>query len=154
MTIPIQVANLYTDEASKYTFKRPITVVALDPRYGARKTRELVTGDVRGRLKISSQVRLGVTWLAFILQWGDRVGRTWELVTGDVRGQLKTMLIATALSPKPQGWLGRSDHTLHQGEGAIQAVAWQGVTLAWANELGVKVGGGRGWGACWGVCTA
>jgi len=67
-------------------------VVALDPRYGARKTRELVTGDVRGRMKLSSQ-----------------------------------------------GWLGRSDHVLHQGEGAIQAVAWQGVTLAWANAVGVKV---------------
>lgn len=54
-----QVANLYTDEVSKYTFKRPITAVALDPRYGARKTREMATGDVRGRLKISSQARGG-----------------------------------------------------------------------------------------------
>jgi len=31
-------------------------VVALEPRYASRKTREFVTGDVRGRLKLSSQV--------------------------------------------------------------------------------------------------
>lgn len=39
-----------------------------------------------------------------------------------------------------QGWLGRSDHLLHQGEGAIRAVAWHSSTLVWANEVGVKVG--------------
>jgi hypothetical protein len=31
-------------------------VVALDPRYASRTTHEFVTGDVRGRLKLSSQV--------------------------------------------------------------------------------------------------
>lgn len=31
-------------------------VVALEGRYASRKTREFVTGDVRGRLKLSSQV--------------------------------------------------------------------------------------------------
>lgn len=31
-------------------------VVALEPRYTSRKTREFVTGDVRGRLQLSSQV--------------------------------------------------------------------------------------------------
>lgn len=33
-----------------------LQVVALEPRYASRKTREFVTGDVRGRLKLSSQV--------------------------------------------------------------------------------------------------
>lgn len=33
-----------------------LQVVALDPRYASRKTREFVTGDIRGRLKLSSQV--------------------------------------------------------------------------------------------------
>lgn len=50
-----QVSNLYTDESGKFTFKRPVLVVALDPRYSSRKTREFVTGDVRGRVKLSSQ---------------------------------------------------------------------------------------------------
>ncbi|GBF95415.1 hypothetical protein Rsub_08377 [Raphidocelis subcapitata] len=88
----VTVANLYTDESVKFTFKRPITVVCLDPRYGSRKTKELVTGDVRGRVKLSSQ-----------------------------------------------GWLGRSDHVLHQGEGAVQAVAWAGTTLAWTDAIGARV---------------
>jgi len=38
-----------------------------------------------------------------------------------------------------QGWLGRSDHVLHQGEGPIRAVAWHGSILAWANDVGIKV---------------
>jgi hypothetical protein len=52
-----QITSLYSDETTKFTFKRPITVVALESRYASRKTREFVTGDVRGRLKLSSQVR-------------------------------------------------------------------------------------------------
>jgi hypothetical protein len=31
-------------------------VVALDPRYSSRKNKEFATGDVRGKVKISSQV--------------------------------------------------------------------------------------------------
>eukprot|EP00882_Tetradesmus_deserticola_P033885 GHRQ01038742.1.p1 GENE.GHRQ01038742.1~~GHRQ01038742.1.p1 ORF type:complete len:223 (+),score=59.26 GHRQ01038742.1:288-956(+) len=88
----VSVSGLYTDETNKYTFKRPITVVALDPRYASRKTHEFVTGDVRGRLRLSSQ-----------------------------------------------GWLGRSDTVLHQGEGPIRAVAWQGSILAWASDVGTRV---------------
>ena len=38
-----------------------------------------------------------------------------------------------------QGWLGRSDFVLHSGEGSIHAMQWQHTTLAWANDLGVKV---------------
>eukprot|EP00879_Flechtneria_rotunda_P009956 GHRR01010412.1.p1 GENE.GHRR01010412.1~~GHRR01010412.1.p1 ORF type:complete len:643 (+),score=235.12 GHRR01010412.1:168-2096(+) len=88
----VSISSLYSDETNKYTFKRPITVVALEPRYASRKTREFITGDVRGRLKISSQ-----------------------------------------------GWLGRSDTVVHQGEGVIRAVAWHSSTLIWANDVGIKV---------------
>eukprot|EP00775_Hariotina_reticulata_P006761 gene6761-6978_t len=88
----VSISSLYSDETNKFTFKRPITVVSLEPRYASRKTREFVTGDVRGRLKLSSQ-----------------------------------------------GWLGRSDHVLHQGEGTIRAVAWHCSILAWANDVGIKV---------------
>ena len=91
------VADLYSGAAAKFAFKRPITAVALDPRYGARRTREFATGDVRGRVKLSSQ-----------------------------------------------GWLGRGDAALHAGgEGAVQAMAWQGLTLAWATEASVRVRCGR-----------
>jgi hypothetical protein len=38
-----------------------------------------------------------------------------------------------------QGWLGRNDTVLHQGEGPIRAVAWQGAILVWASDVGVKV---------------
>lgn len=39
-----------------------------------------------------------------------------------------------------QGWLGRSDYLIHQGEGAIRAVTWHSSTLVWANDVGLKVG--------------
>jgi hypothetical protein len=42
-----------------------------------------------------------------------------------------------------QGWLGRSDHVLHQGEGTIRAVNWHSSTLVWANEVGIKVRAGK-----------
>jgi hypothetical protein len=29
---------------------------------------------------------------------------------------------------------------LHSGEGVVQTVRWSGTLIAWANELGVKVG--------------
>jgi hypothetical protein len=38
-----------------------------------------------------------------------------------------------------QGWLGRNDTVLHQGEGPIRAVAWHGSILVWASDVGIKV---------------
>ncbi|KIY98587.1 Vacuolar protein sorting-associated protein 41-like protein [Monoraphidium neglectum] len=115
----VTVANLYTDEASKFTFKRPITVVTLDPRYGSRKTREMVTGDAPAAPAGPPQ--------------GCPRARPHQ------RCALHAPPASSRGGPCGLGWLGRSDHVLHQGEGAIQAVAWQGTTLAWANEVGVKV---------------
>jgi hypothetical protein len=46
---------------------------------------------------------------------------------------------SAAAAQSPQGWLGRSDHVLHQGEGTICAVNWHSSTLVWANDVGVKV---------------
>jgi len=49
------------------------------------------------------------------------------------------LLLLLLLLPLCQGWLGRSDHVLHQGEGTIRAVNWHSSTLVWANEVGIKV---------------
>ena len=39
-----------------------------------------------------------------------------------------------------KNWFGQKDSVLHQGEGAVTAVAWaENGLLAWANEWGVKV---------------
>ena len=39
-----------------------------------------------------------------------------------------------------QGWLGARDNLIHSGEGPISRVRWAGSLVAWANNLGVKVG--------------
>jgi hypothetical protein len=53
--------------------------------------------------------------------------------------RLLLLLIVAAALAVSQGWLGRSDHVVHQGEGIIRTVAWHGSTLVWANDIGVKV---------------
>ncbi len=85
-----QVQGFYTDEMSKYHYRRPVKVrlrlppprsscrsapgagpgerrcsraaaapqtVALDPRYGSRKTREFISGGLAGQLTLNSRVR-------------------------------------------------------------------------------------------------
>jgi WD40 repeat protein len=46
---------------------------------------------------------------------------------------------AGALTLNSKGWFSSKDTLLHQGEGSITAIAWQGNFIAWANSLGVKV---------------
>lgn len=48
-------------------------------------------------------------------------------------------LTAAAVMLLLQGWLGRNDTVLHQGEGPIRAVAWHGPIMVWASDVGVKV---------------
>ncbi len=38
-----------------------------------------------------------------------------------------------------QGWFGRSDSKIHEGEGTIHCIVWGGSVLAWANDVGVRV---------------
>jgi hypothetical protein len=179
-----QVANLYTDETSKYTFKRPITVGGwgdeaagpkrvheqrrrgASPRFsppppppvgrGAgpalRRAQDARDGDRRRAGARQAQLAGGGQGRGR----GPRARGPREVAVGDVGrcgGSLRlghshpaapVSAAPCPASPASQGWLGRSDHVLHQGEGSIQAVAWQGLTLAWANELGVKVGGRAG----------
>ncbi|KAI3429426.1 hypothetical protein D9Q98_005520 [Chlorella vulgaris] len=51
--------GLYSDEVQRVKVAAPVTAVALDPRYGARKTRELVYGTAGGSLILSSKGWLG-----------------------------------------------------------------------------------------------
>ncbi len=46
---------------------------------------------------------------------------------------------AGALTLNSKGWFTSKDTLLHQGEGSITAIAWQGVFIAWTNSLGVKI---------------
>jgi hypothetical protein len=55
---------------------------------------------------------------------------TQALAAGGRAGQL---VIST------KGWFGPKDTVVHAGEGPIQAVAWAGDLVAWANDAGVKV---------------
>ena len=53
-----------------------------------------------------------------------------QFVSGGMAGQL-------ILSTK--GWRGNKDVVLHQGEGPIHAIRWEGSLIAWANDTGVKM---------------
>lgn len=57
----ITVQNLVTHGVEKFSSSAPVTTVALDPRYGQRKTREVIVGDVKGTLSLSSQGWLGAS---------------------------------------------------------------------------------------------
>jgi hypothetical protein len=46
---------------------------------------------------------------------------------------------AGALTLNSKGWFTSKDTLLHQGEGSITAIAWQGAFIAWSNIMGVKV---------------
>jgi hypothetical protein len=46
---------------------------------------------------------------------------------------------AGALTLNSKGWFTSKDTLLHQGEGSITAIAWQGAFIAWSNGMGVKV---------------
>ena len=46
---------------------------------------------------------------------------------------------AGALTLNSKGWFTSKDTLLHQGEGSITTIAWQGAFIAWANNMGVKV---------------
>lgn len=54
----------------------------------------------------------------------------WGMASGGLEGKLT---ITT------KGLLGPNNNTIHQGEGAIHCIQWNGPFLAWANSQGVKV---------------
>ena len=96
----VQVQGFYTEETATFKYKRPVKVmscmhivccaqhalqaesrtlkgashdvqsVALDPRYGSRKTREFVTGGLAGQLLLSSKV-MRAARAAVMLLWGS-----------------------------------------------------------------------------------
>lgn len=48
--------GLYTGEVRKHTVGKPVTTVALDPRYAERKTRDFIYGTEEGVLNHVSRV--------------------------------------------------------------------------------------------------
>ena len=55
--LAIQVSGMYSEERTPFKHQYPVRAVALDPRYGQRKTREFVTGGDSGELVLHSRVR-------------------------------------------------------------------------------------------------
>lgn len=106
--------------------------VALDPRYGQRKTREFISGGVAGQLLLNSKVNIWVLWYRWSTIYITRQPCTLSILRHDA------ML---------QGWLGNKDTVLHSGEGVVSIARWSGKFVAWANDRGVKVNS-----ACWLMC--
>jgi hypothetical protein len=52
----MQVSGMYSEESTSFRHRYPVRAVALDPRYGQRKTREFVTGGDSGELVLHSRV--------------------------------------------------------------------------------------------------
>jgi len=52
--------NILTTQTEVFKFSSPITTITLDPRYGSRKTQELIVGSSQGTLSLSSRGWLGV----------------------------------------------------------------------------------------------
>lgn len=82
------VHSLYTDEVSKFKYSRPVKSMALDPRYGSRKTREFMTGGLAGQVVLNSRGWLGakdniihtgegpvpiIRWAGTLVAWANKV---------------------------------------------------------------------------------
>lgn len=82
------VHSLYTDEVFKFKYNRPIKSMALDPRYGSRKTREFMTGGLAGQVALNSRGWLGakdniihsgegpipiIRWAGTLVAWANNV---------------------------------------------------------------------------------
>ncbi|BDA42740.1 Vacuolar protein sorting-associated protein 41 homolog [Coccomyxa sp. Obi] len=85
----VVIQGFYTDEVTTFKYKRPIKSVALDPRYGSRKTREFVTGGLAGQLLLVSKGWLGnkdtilhsgegpiqeIKWSGSLISWANDLG--------------------------------------------------------------------------------
>ncbi|KAK9816865.1 hypothetical protein WJX72_006282 [[Myrmecia] bisecta] len=85
----VAIHGLYTEEVYKFKYSRPVKTVALDPRYGSRKTREFVKGGLAGQLILNSRGWLGakdnilhsgegpihvVRWAGTVIAWANDLG--------------------------------------------------------------------------------
>ncbi|KAK9865646.1 hypothetical protein WJX84_004897 [Apatococcus fuscideae] len=85
----VAINSLYTDDKAVFKYNQAVQAVALDPRYGSRKTREFVTGGRAGQLLLNSRGWLGsrdtilhagegpvqaVQWAGSLLAWANNVG--------------------------------------------------------------------------------
>lgn len=52
---------MYSEESTSFKHRYPLRAIALDPRYGQRKTREFVTGGDSGELVLHSRVGCGLS---------------------------------------------------------------------------------------------
>lgn len=134
----LQVSGMYSEENTSFKHRYPIRAIALDPRYGQRKTREFVTGGDSGELVLHSRVgcSLGASWCT------DFRGLLSLAHVSDLLRSVNAKQICIWLRLPCgcvlQGWLGIKDTVLHSGEGAIRCVRWSASLIAWANAVSVK----------------
>lgn len=118
-----------------------LQTVALDPRYGSRKTREFVYGTAAGSLALCSKVgRPGRGWpshdgppfaLPHVPLW-QRFRCRWQHTPATPSHP------ASHCNTAPQGWLGSKETVLFRGKGAVRCARMAGTLLAWATDSGLR----------------
>lgn len=126
-----------------------VQAVALDPRYAARKTREVVYGTAQGTLILSSKASgaphkcMSVHFPCF------RLACLVQPLTPPV--QPRTVGICRAVSCHvvlPQGWLGAKETILYGGKGPVHCARMSGTLLAWATSTGIRCAALAGAASC------
>lgn len=55
----VVVSSLYTDDKERHEYHRPVKAVALDPEYGKKSSKQIVSGGLAGQLIVNSKGWLG-----------------------------------------------------------------------------------------------
>ncbi|KAL4447636.1 hypothetical protein ABPG75_004855 [Micractinium tetrahymenae] len=124
----VAVYGLYTEEVQRFNLGAPVTAVALDPRYAARKTREFVYGTAAGTLALCSKGWLGNKETALfqgkgllrcarmsgtLLAWASDNGlRVYDTATHTRLGKLERPASAAADPAAPCSMLWRGEREL------------------------------------------
>lgn len=129
--------------------------MALDPRYAARKTREVVYGTAQGTLVLSSKA--SVLFILQVLHCSQQGSSTPCLCTSAhlapcaalparARQACEQRCMPNELPHEqrcmpcalPQGWLGAKETILYGGKGPVHCARMSGTLLAWATSTGIR----------------
>lgn len=115
-----------------------VQAVALDPRYAARKTREVVYGTAQGTLILSSKASCAPHKCLVERPLLPACLPAQPLATPVQPRTVGASSTASCHDVLPQGWLGAKETILYGGKGPVHCTRMSGTLLAWATSTGIR----------------